>query len=232
MEYPEDLRYSREHEWARSENGRDPSRHHRFRTGRAGRRRLRGPSRAGHAGHGGSGLRRGRIHEIRVGCIRPRVGDHRGAERGPGGEAGARERAAVRRRLAHRDRGLRSGRARPAPRQRLGTRSTSPAPEHTRDSIGRTSTLDPTLQRRSRVTVEAGRGSCPREVEGSAKPRLTLLTPCDNVHGASRSTVRAKRRPSTRHRTRGEPDGVLYALWTSQPRRRALLRRMRGSPSG
>ena len=52
MEFPEDLRYTKEHEWARAEDGERPRRHHRLRAGCARRRGLRRPAGGGRRGDG------------------------------------------------------------------------------------------------------------------------------------------------------------------------------------
>ena len=53
MNVPEDLRYSTDHEWARTDGGPHPGRDHRLRPGRARRRGLRRPADRGHDGGGG-----------------------------------------------------------------------------------------------------------------------------------------------------------------------------------
>ena len=72
VEYPDDVRYTRQHEWARDGGRPRPDRHHRLRAGRARRRRLRRPSGGRHRRHGGPAVRRGRVDEVRLRRLRAR----------------------------------------------------------------------------------------------------------------------------------------------------------------
>ena len=74
MEFPEDLRYTQEHEWARAEDGRVRVGITDYAQDALGDVVYVDLPEVGHRGHGGSGLRRGRVHEVGVRRLRPSRG--------------------------------------------------------------------------------------------------------------------------------------------------------------
>ena len=71
MNFPEDLRYSSEHEWVRGRRRPRRDRHHRLRAGRARRRRVRAAARRrARRSIAGASVRRDRVDQVGVGRLR------------------------------------------------------------------------------------------------------------------------------------------------------------------
>ncbi len=139
--YPEDLKYTSEHEWVRSpgrRRGLGPGRHHRLRPGRAGRHRLRLAARGRRRRSRRDDGRGAGVDQVRQRRLRPVSGTVTARNEALDAHPGAGQHRPVRRRLAVRGGpGRRVGRGRPAwtprPTSSSSDRSRSPTPSAPRD---------------------------------------------------------------------------------------------------
>ena len=211
MEYPDDVRYTKEHEWVRTEGGVVRIGITDFAQDALGDVVYVDLPDVGTAVRGRRSVRGGRVDQVGLGRLQPGRGLDRRAEPAARRASRARERAAVRRRMAGPRDACRS----------LGGRGSDGRGAR----IARSWRMGP-------ASRPHGRASRVSRVEAALDPLLTLRDPCDNVHGPSRVEGRPPPRPSGGDGGRGGPDGVLYPLWTSQPGRRALLRQLWASAAG
>ena len=111
---PEDLQYTQEHEWVRTEGDDRAGRRHRLRPGRARRHRLRHPARGRDPGAGRRDVRRGGVDQERLRHLRAGQRHRRGAQRGLDTAPELGQLRPVRRRLDARHPPRRGRRRRPA----------------------------------------------------------------------------------------------------------------------
>ena len=115
--YPADLKYTKDHEWVRSDGGEAAGRHHRLRAGAARRRRLRRAAGRRPHRHEGRGLRHHRVGQGGLGAVRAGVGRGDRGQRRASARAGSGQHGSARR-LDHQGEAVERRRARRAARRR------------------------------------------------------------------------------------------------------------------
>ncbi len=179
MNFPDDLKYTRDHEWARQKGDQRGGRHHRLRPGPARRRGLRRAAGRGRRGQEGRVLRRGRVDQGRLRALRPHLRQGGGGERPARRRARDDQRGSVRGGLDDRHRAVGSGGAGRAPRReglqgpRRGAGARGPPGRFPRRGAPPRSTACATTRTRPRTSAPCWTPSGRRASPSSSAPSPT-----------------------------------------------------------